>query len=200
MKSLKLIILTAVICMVFSLLSAQAQSNDDFNQPYQSQTFEFDQKQLPNSKNYQKKWNRMTGFEYSGLHWQQFIVVYTNIGERVYKHNFLQYSAWFDDPEDEDNEPQYQSYPSGTSFIKENYKMINGKPDKIESLTVMLKRDPGFNSDGGDWEYLQFNKDGVKMISGSGKDKQVNNTCASCHESVAERDYIFSNFYSGTSH
>ncbi|WP_194945094.1 cytochrome P460 family protein [Shewanella sp. TC10] len=140
----------------------------------------------------------MTGFEHSGLHWELFVVVYTDIGEDVYKHNFLQYSTWFDDPEDEDNQPNYKTYPIGTTFIKENYSMKNGKPDKAQWLTIMIKREQDFNPEGGNWEYMQFNVNGEAMINGSSIDNQVSSQCAQCHENVAERDYIFSNIYSGT--
>lgn len=205
MKPIKAILLAAGMCAVFPLLIAHAKSQSqslshaELNIPYQIHTFDFDQTLVPDSKDYQKKWQRMTGFEHSGLHWEQFVVVYTNKGSAVYKHNFLQYSAWFDDPEDEDNEPQYQTYPTGTAFIKENYKIANGKPHDFTSVTVMIKRKPGFNPAGGDWEYLQFNQNGKQIIRGKGSDQNVNNVCADCHSNVAQRDFIFSNIYSGAS-
>ena len=199
MKPIKAIFLALGMYTAFPLLSVHGQADDNISTAYQSHIFDFIQQHIPESINYQAKWQRMTGFEHSGLHWEQFVVVYTNKGDLIYKHNFLQYSAWFDDPEDEDNEPAYKAYSTGTVFIKENYGMNNGKPGHAESVTVMIKRKPGFNPNGGDWEYMQFDKKGKKIIKGKSNNKLVKSACASCHENVAERDYIFSSIYSGAS-
>ena len=172
---------------------------DESVTPYQNKVIEFDQMVVPGSKNYQKNWKRMTGFEYSGLHWDQFVVVYTNKGDAVYKHNFLEYSAWFDDPDDEDNEPVYKKYPEGTTFVKENYKITKGKPGDFDSATVMIKRYAGFDPDGGNWEYMQFDRKGKLILRGNAGNKLVNTTCANCHTNVDQRDFIFSNIFSGSS-
>ncbi|MCL1067944.1 cytochrome P460 family protein [Shewanella olleyana] len=199
MKKCKVALLSIGVLIIFPVLFIQAKTSNS-GSPYQINIFGFDHTLVPQSENYQSNWRRLTGFEHSGLHWEQFVVIYTNKGEQVYRHNFLQYSAWFDDPEDEDNQPIYKMYPTGTTFIKENYHMKQGKPSDAESITVMIKRQIGFNPAGGDWEYMQFSKNGEQIIKGKGSDKLVQQKCASCHENVSERDFIFSNFYSGTSH
>ncbi|MCL1144183.1 cytochrome P460 family protein [Shewanella gaetbuli] len=199
---MKPIITTALSAIVYTLLAFSSVSNaaePSSNTPYEVPSFDFLHKHIPSSENYQKQWHRMTGFEHSGLHWGLFVVIYTDIGQNVYKHNFLQYSAWFDDPDDEENEPHYQQYPVGTQFIKENYTMHNGKPGDAHSVTIMIKRQPGYNPKGGDWEYMQFNSQGETIIQGSGVEENVNQLCANCHEKIAERDYIFSNIFSGAS-
>lgn len=191
--------LTATI-LLFSIVNIhQLIAAVDSDTPYQNKVIEFNQSVVPDSKNYQKNWKRMTGFEYSGLHWDQFVVVYTNKGDAIYKHNFLEYSAWFDDPDDEDNEPTYKTYPEGTTFLKENYKITDGKPSEFESATVMIKRYAGFDPDGGDWEYMQFDNSGKMLLRGNASKKHINTTCANCHKNVNERDFIFSNIFSGSS-
>ena len=199
MNKFKNVLILAGFLAAFPAIQSTADQTGDDNTAYRIQIFEIDESVLPGAQNYQKEWLRLTGFELSGLHWEQFVVVYTNEGDKTYRHNFVQYSAWFDDPEDEDNEPQYRQYPIGTVLIKENYSIAQGKPDKPVSITAMVKQKEGFNSEGGDWEYIQFDHTGKLLLRGSGKDPYVSKTCASCHENVSDRDFIFSNIYSSAS-
>ena len=181
----------AVLFVAF--LSQAANPNPD---PYDFQMFVVDDQKIPDALNYRKDWARLTGFEHSGLHWGQFVIVYTNVGEKTYRHNYLQYASWFDDPDDEDNIPSYDSYPVGTVLLKENFSVKNGKPDTPLTIAAMIKRASGFDPKGGDWEYIQLDVDGKVLLKGSSRQPEVHKNCGECHINVSDRDFVFANFYS----
>ncbi len=145
------------------------------------------------TESYRTEWNRMTGFELSGLHWNQFIVVYTDKGSKTYKKNFYEYIKWmqaFD--EGDDYEAQYQEYPVGTVVLKENFTSDKGRPDLATTLTIMVKHEKGYSPKGGDWEYIESTKDGQVIMRGKAEDEAINQRCAACHMSIKDRDYIYS--------
>lgn len=187
------------VCILIITISAVApfsQAADPDEHPYHVQMFKIDDHSIPNSKNYRKNWTRLTGFEYSGLHWGQFVIIYTHLGEQTFRHNYLQYVNWFDDPDDEDNEPSFEVYPVGTVLLKENFSVKNGAPDTPQTVAAMIKRASGFDPQMGDWEYIQLDVQGNIIVQGHSRQPDVYNTCASCHQNVADRDYVFSNIYS----
>ncbi len=192
-RIIKLIGITAVI------FSAQT-NGDNINQqqPYHIETFKIPESLKDDFKDYRKNFTRLTSFEHSGLHWQQFIVVYAKQQDNAYKHNYLQYIAWHEDPDDEDNEPSYVTYPVGTIIIKENISSKEGKPDKALTITAMIKREHGFSPKYGDWQYIQFDTQGTILLEGPLENEQVYKNCASCHINVSDRDYIFSHAYSAS--
>ncbi|MEN8822645.1 MAG: cytochrome P460 family protein [Abyssibacter sp.] len=145
---------------------------------------------------YRKRWERLTGFEYSGLHWNQFIMVYTSLGGPVYQNNYLAFMRWYEDPDEPDNLPRYQPYPVGTVVLKENFLAEGGKPTQATTVTAMIKQSPGYAPQAGDWEYLQFDAAGRIIVAGRGDDPAIRALCADCHNNMAERDYIFSQIYS----
>lgn len=147
---------------------------------------------------YREKWSRLTGFEHSGLHWQQFVVLFSNIGEPTFQYNYNAYLAKIEDDEDE-IEVEYKVYPLGTILLKENYASHLGKPSEPLSLTIMTKRIKGYDPNYGDWEYLQTSKDGETILQGNSQDVIVKKVCIDCHNNTAERDFIFSSFYINTS-
>lgn len=153
------------------------------------------------------KWSWLSGYEYSGLHWNQFISVYTNIATREYKNNYAMYIKEFldDDDEDEEEEPAltpqqkgYMLYPTGTVFVKENYLADAGKPGQLVSVTVMVKHESGFDEEGGNWEYLQFSATGQLVFRGDSKNPAARTVCAGCHINVKERDNVFSTILSSS--
>ncbi len=154
-------------------------------------------------KNYRSKWSRLTGFEFSGLHWSNYVVIYVNKDIKTYRKNYLEYLRLYrsEDDEDEDDEDdgldenQFQGYEVGTVFIKENYSSEKNMPSQPTSLTIMVKKNPGYDSQGGDWEYLQFSPSGSVIMQGKTNDQVVYKECAKCHGNMKERDYIFSTFY-----
>jgi len=80
-------------------------------------------------------------------------------------------------------------FPAGSMIVKQKFREKNTSP---ELLTMMIKREPGFDPKFGNWEYLVATGDG-KSIFGRGKLEQ----CQGCHVSMASQDYVYRN-YSGT--
>jgi hypothetical protein len=164
--------------------------------PYQVQLFETPESAHMIVKNYRGHWPRLTGFEYSGLHWNQFISVYTNIGEATYKNNYMEYIAWYEDPDDEENEPVYTKYPEGAVILKENFSSESGRPGMPISVTAMIKRGSDYDPGKGNWEYLQFDAQGKIILQGNSNNSVVSKNCANCHGHVESRDYVFSQIFS----
>jgi len=152
-------------------------------------------KGIPND--YRSKWHRITGFEYSGLHWGQFVVVYMNKDAHVYKNNYEEYVRVYLEDEDEDDvDISFQPYSEGTIFLKEGYLAKDGRPGAPSSLTIMIKREPGYDPNNGDWEYIQSAVKGQIAMQGKFDDPVIHKVCSDCHSNMAERDYVFSSFYS----
>jgi len=89
-----------------------------------------------------------------------------------------------------------ERFPVGSIVVKEKYLSPardsktweyrklpkNAKP---ELLTVMIKREKGFDPANGDWEYQVLSGD-VRKSETKGLDH-----CAKCHKNLAEQDYVF---------
>ncbi|GEM_PF-1710678 len=83
-------------------------------------------------------------------------------------------------------------FPEGSLIIKEKFSNPMGatKSQKnIELYTIMLKREKGYNSECGDWEFISVN--GNLNEQAGGKLDQ----CISCHLAVPETDYVFRKAY-----
>src|SRR5882724_10431417 len=79
-------------------------------------------------------------------------------------------------------------FPVGSMIVKQKLRDKKAPP---ELLTMMIKREPGFDPGFGNWEYLIASGDG-KAILGRGK----MDLCKGCHVSMAEQDYVYRT-YSG---
>jgi hypothetical protein len=76
------------------------------------------------------------------------------------------------------------AFPKGSVIVKE--KLANQSSPEPELLTVMIKREKGFNPETGDWEYV--------VTDGSGTTVQARgklDNCQACHLSRPGTDYIF---------
>ena len=144
---------------------------------------------------YRKSWHRLTGINPSALHWNQSIVVLINQSESVYRHNYLTYMKQLEDDFDDEDEIQFETYPTGTVLLKEHYAIQVGQPVTGLTVALMIKRQPGYAPDHGDWQYVQFSASGQLMIDGRGSDPLVWAQCASCHQNIAERDFVFHSYY-----
>ncbi|WDE01284.1 cytochrome P460 family protein [Thalassomonas actiniarum] len=183
--------------------SANANQKEEFNmdEAYYKSLFTVPA-MYPQTRDYRKKWSRLTGFEFSGLHWNNYVVIYVNKGTDIYRDNYIEYLRVYqneDDDEDEDEEAAedkyFKGYEVGTIFLKENYTVKNGIPHQPTSLTLMVKKPPGYAPTGGDWEYTQFAPNGDLMMRGNNTNVDIYQSCAKCHENMQERDYVFSTFY-----
>jgi len=75
-------------------------------------------------------------------------------------------------------------FPMGSVIVKE--KLSEPTSTTPELLTVMIKREKGFNPESGDWEYAVFDGTGTKLES---RGKLSN--CQGCHVTLPKSDYIF---------
>ena len=200
MKYLTLL-LFSLLLITSKLSIAETGQNEKVTNPFHVMPFALPKSNGHSYTDYRKNWSRLTGFEYSGLHWKQFVAIFVNKGADIYRENYLAYlSLYRDEDDDEDEEEEdaaeqvFKAYPDGTIFLKENYLAHQGKPGEPSSLTLMIKRQAGFDTQGGDWEYLQSDVAGNTIMQGSSQDPEIKNACADCHMNMAERDYIFSTF------
>ena len=74
-------------------------------------------------------------------------------------------------------------FPEGSVIVKE--KLTTKESTTPELLTVMKKREPGYDPGNGDWEYFVFDGRGREMKA-SGKLE----TCQGCHFYEKNTDYV----------
>jgi len=74
-------------------------------------------------------------------------------------------------------------FPQGSIIVKE--KLTTATSSTPELLTVMLKRESGYNPGNGDWEYMVVNGDG-RTVQERGK---LDN-CQMCHNLDRANDYV----------
>ena len=99
-------------------------------------------------------------------HLHKFITVYVNeIGRRAMM------------------EERVPNFPQGSVIVKE--KLAAQDSTTPELLTVMIKRERGFNPQSGDWEYMVVNGDGTQVQA---RGRLAN--CQACHLMNKETDYI----------
>ena len=80
--------------------------------------------------------------------------------------------------------PDFAVFPVGSILVREKLMRLNtGKP---QVLTVMIKREKGFNPAGGDWSFLTI--DGARTKVHQRKKK---GSCLECHQAVSTRDFVF---------
>ena len=74
-------------------------------------------------------------------------------------------------------------FPVGSMIVKEKL----GSPDSTtpEVLTAMIKREPGYNPESGDWEYLVLDGPATKIVE-QGKLAR----CSGCHQSYQSSDFV----------
>jgi hypothetical protein len=75
-------------------------------------------------------------------------------------------------------------FPAGSIIVREKL----SKPDDAapQLIAVMVKRAPGFNPAGGDWEFLTVDGALTKVA-----ERQKKGSCLDCHASQRERDFVF---------
>ncbi len=78
-------------------------------------------------------------------------------------------------------------FPQGTVIVKE--KLSTPDSTSPELLTVMIKREKGFNPENGDWEYMTVNGQ-VTEVTAKGKLEN----CQACHVLEKSTDYVSRNY------
>ena len=78
----------------------------------------------------------------------------------------------------------FAKFPVGSVIVRE--KLARADATQPELVAVMIKRAPGFNPPGGDWEFLTADGKLTKV-----RDRQKKGSCLDCHSSQADRDFVF---------
>jgi hypothetical protein len=84
-------------------------------------------------------------------------------------------------------EMAHPRFPQGSVILKE--KLPVKDTTSPELLTVMIKREAGFNPQLGDWEFM--------AVDGAGKQVQARGrleNCQTCHATVENTDFVFRNY------
>ena len=103
-------------------------------------------------------------------HKDKFITVYVNeLGRKAMMHEMK------------------PSFPKGSVIVKE--KLPSQESNSPELLTVMIKREQGYNTENGDWEYMALDGDG-KEVRARGKLEK----CQACHQTAKYGDYVYRNY------
>jgi hypothetical protein len=76
------------------------------------------------------------------------------------------------------------TYPPGAILVRE--RRLFPYPTGLEVLTVMLKREPGFNPAADDWEFLVVDDRMTKI-----EKREKTGSCQQCHDSQKDRDFVF---------
>lgn len=79
------------------------------------------------------------------------------------------------------------TFPRGTMIVKE--KLASKTSTSPELLTVMIKREAGYDKSHGDWEYAVFDGTGSKLAQ---RGKLEN--CRNCHTKQVKTDFVFRNY------
>ena len=77
-----------------------------------------------------------------------------------------------------------QVFPVGSILVREKLKRSNS--DKPEVLSVMIKREKGFNPKRGDWSFLVIDGAATKV-----KERTKKGQCLECHQHASARDFVF---------
>jgi hypothetical protein len=78
----------------------------------------------------------------------------------------------------------HPKFPVGSVIVKEKFPAHDSEYPEL--LTVMMKREPGYDSTRGDWEYLVMEGD-LSTIRARGKLR----SCQGCHIEKSADDYVF---------
>jgi hypothetical protein len=79
-------------------------------------------------------------------------------------------------------------YPVGTVIVEETYgRLVADGKGSLTQISAMVKRAPGYDPAGGDWEFMLVKPD--LTLAARGKLP----TCIACHAAASGRDFVFTN-------
>ena len=86
------------------------------------------------------------------------------------------------------------SLPVGTIIIKEKYTQLEDANQRTNphSFGVMIKHEPGYNPEHGDWEYAYIELGDEMKITSAARGKLAN--CIDCHANAKTADYVFGSY------
>jgi hypothetical protein len=77
-------------------------------------------------------------------------------------------------------------YPAGSVIVKEKRKHASDRQPVL--LTVMRKREAGFDPGHGDWEYQVYQAKPLRRVTSEAS------RCRSCHEKTRSSDFVFATY------
>jgi hypothetical protein len=75
----------------------------------------------------------------------------------------------------------HRRFPDGSVLVKE--KLLTAEATSPEGVAFMVKRSGARFRDTGGWEFLYF--------PARGEAREIHKYCAACHQTAADRDYVF---------
>lgn len=78
-------------------------------------------------------------------------------------------------------------YPVGAVIVRE--KLLTATSNLPEALTVMAKREEGFNPAANDWEFLVVDPQAMKVLK-----REKIGSCQQCHASQRDRDFVLGSY------
>lgn len=76
-------------------------------------------------------------------------------------------------------------FPVGSVLVKESFTGAGGVQGDLADITVMVKRETGYDSENGDWEYMNITPDMRIRAQGAIR------ACYACHSAAASTDFSF---------
>jgi hypothetical protein len=74
--------------------------------------------------------------------------------------------------------------PVGSAVVKE--KWWNKQAVRPDAYAAMIKREPGYDTENGDWEYVYVSFDAEEKVQRGRIER-----CIGCHRTAAKQDYLF---------
>lgn len=78
------------------------------------------------------------------------------------------------------------AFPVGSVIVKEKYAGAAATQADLVALGIMIKRDPGFDSAHGDWDYAYY-----EPALGVVQTTEQSSYCTACHAGASATDYVF---------
>ena len=75
--------------------------------------------------------------------------------------------------------------PVGTVIVKEKHLVASAEKPPVE-YGAMIKREPGYDPDHGNWEYMYVTREPEKHI-----ERGRISSCIECHDIAKDQDYLF---------
>jgi hypothetical protein len=74
--------------------------------------------------------------------------------------------------------------PVGSVIVKEKWR--NKQDARPDAYAAMIKREPGYDAENGDWEYVYASSNAEEKVQRGRIEK-----CVTCHRTAANKDYLF---------
>ena len=78
---------------------------------------------------------------------------------------------------------QTPKFPVGSMIVKEKHGSVESMMPEV--LTVMIKREAGYNPESGDWEYLVLDGAASRIV-----ERGKLTRCSSCHDAYERSDFV----------